>query len=80
MERSKANSVEAAFPYLARFIKKRYGWIEIGDDEMNPSFVRAFDGGGTIWESEAPYTTLDDALRALDTALARWMREVLREP
>jgi hypothetical protein len=32
-----------------------------------------------IWEGEAEYPSLDDALQALELALTRWMHEELGE-
>ena len=40
-----------------------YGWIEMGQDHMSRSFVRALDEGGLVWEGQEDYATLDDALR-----------------
>jgi hypothetical protein len=40
-----------------------YGWIEMGQDHMSRSFVRALDEGGLAWEGQGAYATLDDALR-----------------
>jgi hypothetical protein len=31
--------------------------------------------GGVVWEGEATYPTVDDALQAPDAALGAWMRE-----
>jgi hypothetical protein len=36
-------------------------------------FVRALDIGGMVWEGLGHYPTLDEALPALDSALAEWM-------
>lgn len=54
-----------------------YGWIEMGGDLPGGAFIQALDEGGVIWDGEAAYPTVDDALRALDAALATWMREEL---
>jgi hypothetical protein len=35
------------------------------------------DEGGYIWQGEATYPSVDDALQALEAALAKWMREQL---
>jgi len=51
-----------------------HGWIEIGSDEFSTSFVRALDEGGLVWEGNDEYASLDDALRALDVAIAEWTR------
>ena len=65
---------EQAYPHVARWVKD-YGWIEIGQDGMSPSFVRALDEGGLIWEGDDSGEDLDGVLRALDSALAEWIRE-----
>jgi hypothetical protein len=62
------------YPNVARWVRE-YGWIELGDALPGPSFVLALDEGGIIWQGEATYPTVDDALRALDAALATWLRE-----
>jgi hypothetical protein len=54
---------------------KGHGWIEIGYDEYSRAFVRAFDIGGTVWEGEEAYPSLDHALHALEAALTKWMEE-----
>jgi hypothetical protein len=71
-------SAESAFPYVDRFIQG-YGWIEIGDDGMSPSWIRVLDEGGMIWESAEPYATLDEVLSAIDTAIAKWAHQQLGE-
>ena len=48
--------------------------IEIGQDDMSRSFIRALDDGGMVWEGRKSYPTLDAALQALETALAAWMQ------
>jgi hypothetical protein len=57
-----------------------HGWIEVGYDDSNRSFVRALDPGGMVWEGEYRYASLDDALAALDTALAVFIREQFKVP
>jgi len=52
-----------------------HGWIEVGYDDCNRSFVRALDPGGMVWEGEYRYASLDDALAALETGLAAFIRE-----
>jgi hypothetical protein len=71
-----AKGFEEAYPSVARWVKT-IGWIEIGDDDMSRSFVRALDLGGMIWEGGDPDDPLDTTLRTLDTALGRWIREEL---
>jgi hypothetical protein len=66
--------VEQAYPRVARWVQG-YGWIELGHDDMGRSFVRALDDGGLVWEGAASYACIDDALQALDAALATWLRD-----
>jgi hypothetical protein len=70
--------VEQAYPRVARWVQG-YGWIELGRDDMGRSFVRALDDGGLVWEGAASYACIDDALQALDAALATWLRDQLGE-
>jgi hypothetical protein len=65
---------EQAYPHIARWITT-HGWIEIGQDDWSRSFVRALDLGGMVWEGESRYQSVDDALQALETGLAKWMRQ-----
>jgi hypothetical protein len=66
--------IDATYPTIARWVQD-YGWIEIGQDDMSPSFVRALNEGGMIWKGRKSYPTLDAALQALETALIKWMQE-----
>ncbi len=65
---------EETYPHIAQWVKT-WGWIEIGDDTMAGSFLRALDEGGLVWESDRTYPTLDDALHDLETFLTAWMDE-----
>ena len=69
---SEARSFESQYPSIALWVNEQ-GWIEIGSDEFSTSFVRALDEGGLVWEGNDQYASLDDALRALDTAIAEWI-------
>ena len=69
-----AQNLEATYPTISRWVQE-YGWIEIGQDDMSRSFVRALDEGGLVWEGQEDYATLDDALWDLEAGLAAWMRE-----
>jgi hypothetical protein len=73
-EQPMAQSVDEAFPHLKEWVTT-YGWIEIGYDDYNRSFIRALDGGGMVWEGRMVYATLDNALQELDDALAAWMKD-----
>lgn len=52
------------------------GWIEIGQDEYSEAFIRVLDEGGTIWESQPKYNSLDDALNDLEAALEKIIDEI----
>ncbi len=69
-----AQGFESTYPTIARWVQE-YGWIEIGQDDMSQSFVRALDEGGMVWEGQEDYATLDAALQDLEAGLATWMRE-----
>ncbi len=69
-----AQNLDATYPTVARWVQE-YGWIEIGQDDMSRSFVRALDEGGLVWEGQAQYPILDNALQDLETGLRAWMQE-----
>ena len=69
-----AQSIDVIYPTVARWVME-YGWIEIGQDEMSRSFIRALDEGGMVWEGQEAYATLDNALQDVEAGLAAWMRE-----
>lgn len=70
-----ADSFEEVYPNIAYWVES-CGWIELGRDDCRDSFVRALDEGGMVWESDARYGTLDEALSALEAALGEWLRSV----
>jgi hypothetical protein len=45
-------NLEATYPTIARWVQE-YGWIELGQDDMSQSFVRALDDGGMVWANPA---------------------------
>ena len=70
-----------SYPHIEKWVRG-YGWIEWGDDLFpleRRSCIRALDEGGLIWAGKATYPTVDAALRDLDAALGKWMREELGE-
>jgi hypothetical protein len=69
-----AQSFDATCPTIARWVQE-YGWIELGQDDMSRSFIRALDDGGLVWEGRKSYPTLDAALQDLETGLVAWMQE-----
>ena len=64
---------EQLYPHIVRWVQV-YGSIDMGYDDYSRSFVRALDIGGMIWEGQEHYPTVDEALQALERALAEWMR------
>ena len=71
------SSFDKAYPNIARWIKD-YGWIEMGQTDYSSSLIRVLDEGGMIWESSEDYETIDEAVKALEKALADWIRENMR--
>ena len=69
-----AQHLDATYPTIARWVQE-YGWIEIGQDDMSRSFIRALDDGGMVWEGRRSYPTLDAALQDLEVGLIAWMQE-----
>jgi hypothetical protein len=70
-----------AYPHIAEWVRG-YGWIEWGDDLFpleRRSCIRALNEGGLIWAGKETNPTVDDALRDLDAALGRWLRDELGE-
>lgn len=62
------------YPHVARWCNQ-YGWIEVGYEWQDKLFARAMHEGGLAWGSEGPYTTINDAMRALDEGIRDYMRE-----
>ena len=46
-----AQSSDATYPTVASRVME-YGWLEIGQDHMSRSFIRALDEGGMVWEGQ----------------------------
>jgi hypothetical protein len=69
-----SSSFDKAYPNTTQWVKD-YGWIEIGQTDYSSSLIRALDEGGMIWESSQYYETMDEAMKALETALADWMKQ-----
>ena len=70
---SRPDSFATRYPHIAQWVSE--GWIEMGQDDYNRSFVRALDIGGLVWEGSTQYATLDEALQALEAGIAEWLNE-----
>jgi hypothetical protein len=62
------------FPAIAWWVGA-FGWIEVGHDGMSPSWIRALDEGGLIWEGKPAYASVDEGLQALEAGLTAWLEE-----
>lgn len=67
-------SLEKFYPNTTRWVKE-YGWIEIGHNDNSSSFIRVLDEGGLVWEGDDSYKTMNDAMNALESGIAEWIKE-----
>ena len=70
-----ADDFASRYPNIDHFVFED-GRIEIGFDEYSDSFIRALDSGGTVWEGQQSYDSLDAALADLERGLAQWLKEI----
>ena len=66
-------SFEEGYPNIAAWV--RDGWIEMGRDDCNRSFIRVLDIGGMIWEGKQEYEMIDEALAEAEAAITAWLEE-----
>jgi hypothetical protein len=71
---SKPKTFAAKYPSIDYFVEEM-GCIEIGNHEIIPSFVRAYDHGGTVYEGKSRYPNLDEALQDLEQAIKTYLEE-----
>ena len=70
--RGEEGDFAARYPNIAAWVQD--GLVEIGWAGWGqPSFVRALDAGGMVWEGAAAYASIDDALAALDAGIAAFL-------
>ena len=69
-----AKSFDETYPNITYWVEA-FGWVEVGQDEYSTSMVRAVNEGGLVWEGDDSYQSLDEAMQALETALAECIRE-----
>lgn len=67
-------SFSTLYPHITHWVES-LGWVEIGQDDYNSSWVRLLGEGGTEWESDDTHETLDQALHALETYLTEMMKD-----
>jgi hypothetical protein len=68
--------LESKYPTLTRFVNE-IGRVEIGlGNYMISAFVIAYDEGGTIYEGQDSYPSLDAALRDLDAGIKKHLDEL----
>jgi hypothetical protein len=65
---------EEQYPTIDRFVEE-IGWIEIGQNDMISAFVRAYDLGGTVYEGEDSYPSMEAALRDLEAGIKAYLDE-----
>jgi hypothetical protein len=68
-----SDTFEARYPHITSWVQD--GWIEIGHDDCGRPFLRAMDIGGVVWEGDERYTSMHQALRALDEGIADWLEK-----
>jgi hypothetical protein len=68
--------LESKYPTLTRFVNE-IGRVEIGlGNYMISAFVIAYDEGGTIYEGQDSYPSLDAALQDLDAGIKKHLDEL----
>jgi len=70
-----SKSFEEQYPTINRFVQE-IGWIEIGDDLMIDSFVRAYEEGGTVYEGKSSYPSMDEAFADLEMGIQAYLKEM----
>jgi hypothetical protein len=68
----KSKIFEKEYPIIHRFVEE-IGWIEIGQHEMISAFVRAYDLGGTVYEGQDNYPSLEAALQDLEAGIKAYL-------
>jgi hypothetical protein len=68
----KSKTFAEKYPSIDYFVGEM-GCIEIGDNEMISSFVRAYDHGGTVYEGKSSYPNLDEAFQDLEQNIKAYL-------
>lgn len=67
-------SFEEKYPNLTNFVLQQ-GKIEIGYDYNTSSFAIAYDEGGTVFQGEDEYDTIEEALADLEAGIKEYLEE-----
>ena len=67
------SSFEKQYPNISAWVHE--GQVRIGYNDYDDVFLRVTDAGGVVWESTLSYQSLDEALAAMDAAIATWCAE-----
>jgi hypothetical protein len=70
----KSTPFEDAYLNITQWVES-YGWLEIGQDDSSPSFIKVLEGG-LVWESSKKYASLDAAWRDLEARLGKIIDEI----
>lgn len=65
---------EERYLTIRRFVEE-IGWIEVGQHEMISAFVRAYDFGGTVYEGQDSYPSVEAALQDLEEGIKAYLEE-----
>jgi hypothetical protein len=69
-----SKTFETQYPTIHRFVQE-IGCIEIGDHEIISAFVRAYDRGGTVYEGQDTYPSMEAALQDLEAGIKAYLDE-----
>jgi len=72
-----SSSFEADYPTITRWIKES-GRIEIGGASFADPFIKAVNRDGMLWGGKREYTTIDEALKDLETGIEASLEEQAR--
>lgn len=70
----KLKTFDEQYPTIHHFVEE-IDWIEIGQHEMISSFVRAYDFGGTVYEGDDSYPSMEGALQDLEAGIKAYLDE-----
>ncbi|MCP4237524.1 MAG: hypothetical protein GY770_28755 [Aestuariibacter sp.] len=66
--------LEEKYPFIASWVVD--GQIQIGQaDSYHEPWAAIIDAGGTVWEIEESFDSLDDLFDEMERAIGRWSRE-----